>query len=154
MMKTYSVKADDIKREWHVIDASDEILGKLAVRAAGLLMGKHKPLFSRNADVGDFVVVTNAAKIQVTGNKTEQKMYYRHSGYPGGFKSVSLGKLEETHPERVIEFAVKGMLPKNRLTAKMMKRLRVYAGEAHPSVGQKKTTPAATTEVAVEEKKS
>lgn len=154
MMKTYSVKADDIKREWHVIDASDEILGKLAVRAAGLLMGKHKPLFSRNADVGDFVVVTNAAKIQVTGKKAEQKMYYRHSGYPGGFRSVSLGKLEADHPERVIEYAVRGMLPKNRLTAKMMKRLRVYAGEAHPSVGQAKTTPAVTAKVADEPKKS
>jgi large subunit ribosomal protein L13 len=137
MMKTYSVKVSDIKREWHTIDASDEILGKLATRAANLLMGKHKPLFSRNADVGDFVVVTNAAKIQVTGNKPAQKLYRSHSGYPGGFKSVSMEKLMATHPERVIEHAVKGMLPKNRLTAKMMKRLRVYAGDARSAKATK-----------------
>jgi large subunit ribosomal protein L13 len=153
-MKTYSIKPEDIKREWHVIDASDKILGDLATRAARLLMGKHKPLFSRNADVGDFVVVTNAAKVQVTGKKTEQKMYYRHSGYPHGFKSVSLRKLEETHPERVIEHAVKGMLPKNRLTAKMMKRLRVYTGEAQPSVSKAKTTSTVKPEVADEAKKN
>ena len=143
MMKTVSVKASDIKREWHTIDASDEVLGKLATRAANLLMGKHKPLFSRNADVGDFVVVTNAAKIQVTGNKTAQKLYHSHSGYPGGLKTVSLEKLMETYPERVIEHAVKGMLPKNHLNAKMMKRLRVYKGDAHPSVGKAKTATAA-----------
>lgn len=154
MMKTYSVKPDDIKREWHVIDASDEILGKLASRAARLLMGKHKPLFARNADVGDFVVVTNAAKVQVTGRKMEQKMYYRHSGYPHGLKSINLRKLEETHPERVIEHAVRGMLPKNRLTAKMMKRLRVYPGEANSSVKQTKTIPAPTSGVADETKKN
>ena len=138
MMKTVSVKAGDIKREWHTIDAADEVLGKLATRAANLLMGKHKPLFSRNADVGDFVVVTNAAKIQATGNKTSQKLYHSHSGYPGGLKTVSMDKLMETFPERVIEHAVKGMLPKNHLNAKIMKRLRVYKGEAHPSVGKKK----------------
>lgn len=137
MMKTYSVKVNDIKREWHTIDASDEILGKLATRVANLLMGKHKPLFSRNADVGDFVVVTNAAKIQVTGNKPTQKLYRSHSGYPGGFKSVSMEKLMATYPERVIEHAVKGMLPKNRLTAKMMKRLRVYAGDARSAKATK-----------------
>ena len=140
MMKTVSVKASDIKREWHTLDASDEILGKLATRAANLLMGKHKPLFSRNADVGDFVIVTNAAKIQVTGNKTAQKLYHSHSGYPGGLKTVTLDKLMATYPERVIEHAVKGMLPKNHLNAKMMKRLRVYTGEVHPSVGKAKTT--------------
>ena len=139
MMKTITVKAGDIKREWHTIDASDEILGKLATRAANLLMGKHKPLFSRNADVGDFVVVTNAAKIQVTGNKTGQKLYHSHSGYPGGLKTVTLEKLMDTYPERVIEHAIKGMLPKNHLNAKMMKRLRVYAGDAHPSTGKPKT---------------
>jgi large subunit ribosomal protein L13 len=139
MMKTVSVKASDIKREWHTIDASDEVLGKLATRAANLLMGKHKPLFSRNADVGDFVVVTNAVKIKVTGNKPTQKLYHNHSGYPGGLKTVSLEKLMATHPERVIEHAVKGMLPKNHLNAKMMKRLRVYTGEVHPLVGKTKT---------------
>ena len=146
MMKTVSVKAGDIKREWHTIDAADEILGKLAARAANLLMGKHKPLFSRNADVGDFVVVTNAAKIQVTGSKVSQKLYHSHSGYPGGLKTVSMDKLMETYPERVIEHAVKGMLPKNHLNAKMMKRLRVYKGEAHPSVRKTKTAAAVKTE--------
>ena len=134
MMKTTSVKAEDIKREWHTIDASEEVLGKLATHAANLLMGKHKPLFARNADVGDFVVVTNAAKIQVTGNKAAQKEYHSHSGYPGGLKTVTMEKLMETYPERVIEHAVKGMLPKNHLNAKMMKRLRVFKGDAHPSM--------------------
>jgi large subunit ribosomal protein L13 len=146
MMKTISVKAGDIKREWHTIDAADEILGKLAARAANLLMGKHKPLFSRNADVGDFVVVTNAAKIQVTGNKAGQKLYHSHSGYPGGLKTVSMDKLMETYPERVIEHAIKGMLPKNHLNAKMMKRLRVYKGEALHSVGKTKSAAAVKTE--------
>ncbi len=141
-MKTCSVKASDIKREWHTVDASEEILGRLATRVANLLMGKHKPLFSRNADVGDFVVVTNAAKIQVTGNKLAQHLYHSHSGYPGGFRTVTMDKMMETHPERVIEHAVKGMLPKNRLTAKMMKRLRVYTGEARLSVGQSKKVKA------------
>jgi large subunit ribosomal protein L13 len=133
-MKTVTVKASDVKREWHTIDASEEVLGKLAARAANLLMGKGKPLFARNADVGDYVVVTNAVKIQVTGAKTTQKMYYNHSGYPGGLKTVSMEKLLETYPERVIEHAVKGMLPKNHLNAKMMKRLRVFKGDAHPSM--------------------
>ena len=146
MMKTVSVKAGDIKREWHTIDAADEVLGKLAARAANLLMGKHKPLFSRNADVGDFVVVTNAARIQVTGNKTSQKLYRSHSGYPGGLKTVSMDKLMETYPERVIEHAVKGMLPKNHLNAKMMKRLRVYKGEVNPSVKKTKTAAAVKAE--------
>ncbi len=130
-MKTYVVKASDIKREWHVIDAADEVLGRLATRVANLLMGKHKPLFSRNLDVGDFVVVVNAGKVRVTGRKTKQKMYYRHSGYPGGLKSTSLEKMMEAHPTRVIEHAVRGMLPKNRLRAPRMKRLKVYAGEEH-----------------------
>jgi large subunit ribosomal protein L13 len=135
-MKTYSTKASEIKRQWQVIDASGKILGKLATQAASFLMGKHKPIFSRNLDTGDFVVITNAEKVQVTGNKTKQKLYYRHSGYPGGLKSISLEKLLQTNPTRVIEYAVKGMLPKNRLRAGMMKRLRVYVGEAHPHLAQ------------------
>jgi len=139
-MKTYSTKASEIKRQWQVIDASGKILGKLATQAASFLMGKHKPIFSRNLDTGDFVVITNAEKVQVTGNKTKQKLYYRHSGYPGGLKSISLEKLLQTNPTRVIEYAVKGMLPKNRLRAGMMKRLRVYAGEAHPHLAQTKTS--------------
>jgi large subunit ribosomal protein L13 len=139
-VKTYSTKASDIKRQWHVIDASGKILGRLATQVAGLLMGKHKPIFSRNLDSGDFVVITNADKVRVTGNKTKQKLYYRHSGYPGGLKSISLEKLLETNPTRVIEHAVRGMLPHNRLRASMMKRLRVYAGEAHPHLAQTKAS--------------
>ena len=136
MTKTYSIKASDIERKWHVVDASDKVLGRLATRIAGLLMGKHKPMFCRNLDVGDFVVVINADKVQVTGNKAKQKMYYRHSGYPGGLKTVSLEKMMQTYPNRVIEHAVKGMLPRNKLNASMMKRLKVYSGDSHPHVGQ------------------
>lgn len=132
MMKTYSVKADDIKREWHIIDASDEILGKLATRVARLLSGKHKPLFARNMDVGDFVVVINASKVRFTGKKAGQKMYYRHSQYPGGLRSERLEELVEKYPERIIEHAVKGMLPRNRLNARMMKRLRIFTGADNP----------------------
>ncbi|MFC1941475.1 50S ribosomal protein L13 [Chloroflexota bacterium] len=135
-MKTYSTKASDIKREWHIVDASGKVLGRLATQIASLLMGKHKPIFSRHLDTGDYVVVTNAEKVSVTGNKTKQKLYYRHSGYPGGFKSISLEMLMQTHPTRVIEHAVKGMLPHNRLSARMMKRLRVYVGDTHPYRGQ------------------
>jgi large subunit ribosomal protein L13 len=152
MMKTVSVKASDIKREWHTIDASDEVLGKFAVRVANLLMGKQKPLFSRNADVGDFVIVTNASKIKTTGNKTGQKLYHSHSGYPGGLKTVSLEKMMATHPERVIEHAVKGMLPKNHLNAKMMKRLRVYTGEARQSVEKTKKAAVKTAKPEAETK--
>ena len=136
MIKTYSAKASDIKREWHLIDVSGQILGKVSTQIANLLMGKHKPLFERHLDTGDYVVVINAEKVRVTGNKLKQKMYYRHSGYPGGFKSTSLEKMLQTHPTRVIEHAVEGMLPHNKLQAQMMKRLRIFAGEAHPYQGQ------------------
>ena len=139
-MKTYSVKAVDIERQWHVMDASGKVLGRLATQIASLLMGKHKPLFSRNMDVGDFVVIVNADKVRVTGNKAKQKLYYRHSGYPGGLKSISLEKMMQTHPTRVVEYAVKGMLPQNRLRARMMKRLRVYTGDTHPYLAQTRTT--------------
>ncbi len=127
-MKTYSVKAGDIKRETHVIDASDKILGRVATQIATLLMGKHKATFSRNADVGDIVTVINAEKVQVTGKKPVQKMYYSHSNYPGGFKVISYEKLMVEHPERIITFAVDGMLPQNHLHDRMLKRLKVYAG--------------------------
>ncbi len=137
-MKTYSPKASDIKREWHLIDATNKVLGKLATQVANLLMGKHKPTFSRHLDMGDYVVVINAEKVRVTGNKAEQKFYYRHSGYPGGFKSISLEEMLKTHPTRVIEHAVRGMLPQNRLRARMMKHLRVYVGDAHPHQSQTK----------------
>lgn len=135
-MKTYSTKASDIKREWHVIDASNQVLGKVATQAAGLIMGKHKPLFCGHLDVGDFVVVLNAEKIRVTGSKISDKLYYRHSGYRGGLKTTSFEKMMQTHPTRVIEQAVKGMLPRNRLGAEMMKKLRVYVGDAHPHGSQ------------------
>jgi len=141
MMKTYITKPSDIKREWHVIDASDKVLGRLATQVASLLMGKHKPTLSRNLDTGDFVIVINADKVRVTGNKAKQKLYYRHSGYPGGLKSISLDKMMQTHPTRVIEHAVKGMLPKNRLGARMLKKLRVYVGDTHPHLAQTKTAP-------------
>jgi len=139
-MKTYSVKPSEIKREWHVIDASDKVLGRLATQIAHLLMGKHKPIFSRNLDTGDFVAVINADKVRVTGDKAKQKLYYRHSGYPGGLKSISLEQMMQTKPTRVIEHAVKGMLPHNRLGAKMIKKLKVYAGETQPHLTQAKTT--------------
>lgn len=132
MMKTYSVKASDIKREWHIIDAENVVLGKLATRVATLLSGKHKPLFARNMDVGDFVVVINAGKVRYTGDKARQKTYYRHSQYPGGLRAESLTEMLEKHPERVIEHAVKGMLPQNRLNARMMRRLRIFTGADNP----------------------
>jgi len=137
-MKTFVTKPSDIERQWHVIDASDKILGRLATQIAGLLMGKHKPIFSRNIDTGDWVVVINAEKVRVTGNKAKQKLYYRHSGYPGGLKSVSLEKMMQTKPTWVIEHAVKGMLPHNRLGASMLKKLKVYVGETHPHLAQTK----------------
>jgi large subunit ribosomal protein L13 len=143
-MKTYSTKASDIKREWHLIDASNQVLGGIATQAAGLLMGKHKALFCRHMDVGDNVVIINAAKIKVTGNKLQQKMYYRHSNYPGGFKADSLEEIMEKDPRKAIEFAIKGMLPHNRLESRMMNRLKVFVGDEHPYNGQIK--------VAVEEK--
>jgi large subunit ribosomal protein L13 len=135
-MKTYSTKASEIERQWHVIDASGKILGKLATEAAKLLMGKHKPTFSRHLDTGDFVVIINAEKVRFTGKKAEQKLYHSHSGYPGGLKTINLERLMQTHPTRVIEHAVKGMLPHNRLGAKMLKKLKVYAGEEHPHLAQ------------------
>ncbi len=141
-MKTYSTKPSEIEREWHVINASDKVLGRLATQVANLLMGKHKPIFCRNLDTGDFVVIINADKVRVTGNKAKQKLYYRHSGYPGGLKSVSLEKMMQTNPARVIEHAVKGMLPHNRLGAKMVKKLKVYAGDTHPHLAQTKATAA------------
>ena len=135
-MKTYSTKIKDIERKWHVMDASGRTLGKLATEAARLLMGKHKPTFSPNLDTGDNVVVINAEKIQVTGNKLKQKQYYRHSDYPGGFRSTSLEKMMQDNPTRVIEHAVRGMLPHTRLGAQMRKKLRVYAGDSHPHLAQ------------------
>ena len=135
-MKTYTPKADDVMREWHVIDASGKILGKLAVEVARLLRGKHKPMFSPHFDVGDFVVVINAEKVRVTGKKKEEKIYYHHSGYPGGLKSMTFAKMQTTHPTRIIELAVKGMLPHNSLGRAERRRLKVYAGGEHPHQAQ------------------
>jgi len=149
-VKTYSTKVSDIKRQWHVIDASGKVLGRLATQVARLLMGKHKPTFSPNLDTGDFVIVINADKVRVTGNKAKQKVYYRHSGYPGGLKSISLEKMMQTNPTGVIEHAVKGMLPHTRLGARMMKKLRVYVGDTHPHLAQ---TKASSTEVIAKESK-
>jgi large subunit ribosomal protein L13 len=137
-MRTYSTKVSDIERKWHVIDASGRTLGRLATEAAVLLKGKHKPMYTPHLDVGDYVVVVNADKIEVTGKKLTQKIYYHHSNYPGGLKSVSLEKMLETHPTRAIEHAVKGMLPHNRLGAAMFKKLKVYAGAEHPHKAQVK----------------
>ena len=138
-MRTYSPKASEIERQWHVIDASGRILGRLATEVARLLQGKHKPIGSSYLDIGDFVVVINAAKVRVTGRKLKQKTYYRHSNYPGGLKSTNLAKLLDTHPTRVIEHAVKGMLPHNSLGRSMARRLKVYAGDTHPHQAQVRT---------------
>lgn len=137
MVKTYTVKSGDITRQWYVVDAEEQTLGRLASRIAILLRGKHKPIYTPHADVGDYVVVINAAKIHVTGRKLQQKMYHRYSGYPGGLKSTNLRDLLQRHPTRAIEFAVKGMLPKNRLGRQMFKKLKVYAGDEHPHQAQK-----------------
>ncbi|MCJ7516031.1 MAG: 50S ribosomal protein L13 [Dehalococcoidia bacterium] len=135
-MKTYSTKAKDVERRWHVIDASGKTLGKLATQVANLLMGKHKPTFVPYLDTGDFVIVLNATKVKVTGKKPKQKIYYRHSGYPGGLKAETYEELMATHPTRIIEHAVKGMLPHNRLGRAMFKKLKVYEGDSHPHKAQ------------------
>lgn len=135
-MKTYSPKAKDIQREWWVIDATNQTLGRMASQLARLLMGKHKAIFAPHIDTGDYVVVINAARVRVTGKKAEKKSYYRHSGYPGGLKSQSFEELFSKNPVRVIELAVKGMLPRNRLGRAMFKKLKVYPGDEHPHQGQ------------------
>jgi large subunit ribosomal protein L13 len=134
---TYSPKPGEVTRNWHVIDATDVVLGRLASQAAILLRGKHKPQFAPHVDAGDFVVVINADKVALTGNKRQDKLVHRHSGYPGGLRSQAIGDLLEKHPERVIEKAVKGMLPKNSLGRKLGSKLKVYAGPEHPHQAQK-----------------
>jgi large subunit ribosomal protein L13 len=139
-MKTYSVSAKEIVPQWHVIDATDQPLGRLATRVASLLRGKHRANFTPNLDMRDFVVVVNAAKVRFTGkNKMQQKTYYHHTQYPGGLKAVTLEKMMATHPQRVIEHAVRGMLPHNRLGAKLRGHLKVYVGAEHPHGAQIKT---------------
>ena len=135
-MKTYSTKAKDVERQWHVIDASGKTLGRLATQIANLLMGKHKPTYVPYLDTGDYVIVLNAAKVRVTGKKAKQKTYYRHSGYPGGIKAETFEKMLAAHPTRVIEHAVKGMLPHNRLGRAMFKKLKVYVDDSHPHQAQ------------------
>jgi large subunit ribosomal protein L13 len=135
-MKTYSPKAKDVERKWWVIDATDKTLGRVATQVACLLKGKHKPIYAPHIDTGDYVVVINAAKVRVTGKKAEQKVYYRHSGYPGGLKSRSFEEVLTRNPSRVIELAVKGMLPHNRLGRTMIKKLKVYPGAEHPHQAQ------------------
>ena len=135
-LKTYTVKGSEIERKWHLIDASDKVLGKVATEASTLLLGKNKPTFTRNLDVGDYVVVINAEKVRVTGKKATQKVYYRHSGYPGGLRSTTLQEQMEKDPTKVIEHAVKGMLPHNKLGNQMIKKLKVYVGDKHPHGAQ------------------
>lgn len=135
-MGTYSPTKNDLKHDWHVVDAENKILGRLAAKVSHLLMGKHKPNFAYHMDNGDFVIIINADKIKVTGNKAEAKIYYRHTGYPGGIKSTNLKTMMSSHPERVIEIAVKGMLPKNKLGRKLFTKLKVYAGSEHPHEAQ------------------
>ena len=135
-MKTYSVKAGEIERDWFVVDARDQVLGRFASEVAKILRGKHKPTFSPHLDVGDYVVVINAEDIRLTGKKADQKEYFRHSGYMGGERFVPFKTMIARYPERVIEKAVKGMLPKNRLGRQMFKKLKVYAGSEHPHTPQ------------------
>ncbi|MFQ5522446.1 MAG: 50S ribosomal protein L13 [Acidimicrobiia bacterium] len=135
--KTYSPKPSDIERQWHVVDAANLPLGRLASEVAQILRGKHKPIYSPHIDCGDFVIVVNADKVAVTSGKSKNKIYYRHSGYPGGIKAETFESLRDRRPEAIVERAVRGMLPKNRLGRKMIKKLKVYAGPDHPHQAQK-----------------
>ena len=135
-MRTFSPKGSDITRQWHVVDATDVVLGRLASHVATLLRGKHKPIFAPHVDTGDFVIVVNADKIALSGSKLEDKRAYRHSGYPGGLSAVSYADLMAKHPERAVEKAVKGMLPKNSLGRQTLRKLKVYAGPDHPHQAQ------------------
>lgn len=136
MEKTYVTKEEDVQRDWYLVDAAGQKLGRLASRVAQIVRGKHKPIYSPAVDVGDYVIVVNAEKIRVTGRKLDQKIYHRHSGYPGGLKTIPLRELLEENPTRVIEHAVRGMLPRNRLGRKLFKKLKVYAGPDHPHQAQ------------------
>ncbi|MBC8248659.1 MAG: 50S ribosomal protein L13 [Anaerolineales bacterium] len=135
-MKTYTARAEDIEREWLLVNAEGKTLGRLASEIAQVLRGKHKPIYTPHLDCGDYVIVVNAEKVRVTGRKLDQKMYYHHSGYPGGIKSISLRNQLQKHPERVLQAAVRGMLPKNQLGRKMLKKLKIYAGDSHPHQAQ------------------
>jgi len=135
-METTSIRAEEITRDWYLVDADNQILGRLASRVAQILRGKNKPYFTPHMDMGDFVVIINAEKVKVTGNKEADKTYFRHSGYPGGITEVNLKKVRQQHPEKIITNAVKGMLPHNRLGRKLLKHLKIYATEVHPHTAQ------------------
>ena len=137
---TVSVPTEAIERRWHVVDAGGKVLGRLASEVASLLRGKHKPVYSPHVDAGDFVIVINAAQVKLTGRKLEDKIYYRHSGYPGSLREVTAGELLEKHPDRVIEKAVRGMLPKTALGRRMLRKLKIYADANHPHSAQKPET--------------
>ena len=135
-MKTYTARVEDMEREWFLVNAEGKTLGRLASEIAQVLRGKHKPIYTPHLDCGDYVIVVNAEKVRVTGRKLDQKMYYRHTGYPGGIRSISLRNQLQKHPERVLQAAVRGMLPRNRLGRSMLRKLKVYAGESHPHEAQ------------------
>jgi large subunit ribosomal protein L13 len=139
-MKTYSTKPSEVKRDWYIVDASDKVLGRLASEIAHRLRGKHKPEFTRHIDTGDFIVVVNVEKLRVTGNKAKDKLYNRHSGYPGGLYTTNFEKMQAKHPARVLEKAVKGMLPKGPLGYAMLKKMKAYAGTDHPHTAQQPKT--------------
>ncbi len=141
-MTTFSAKPAEVKRDWYVVDADGKTLGRLSTELARRLRGKHKAEYTPHVDTGDYIIVINAEKVRVTGNKEQDKIYYKHTGYIGNMKSTSLGKLRQTHPERIIETAVKGMLPKNPLGRAMFRKLKVYAGDSHPHVSQIVERPA------------
>jgi large subunit ribosomal protein L13 len=138
--KTFSPTPKDVQREWWIVDAQGQTLGRLASQVALILRGKHKTTFAPHMDMGDYVIIINSDKIHVTGRRLDQKMYYRHSGYPGGMTEITLRKMLKEHPERVLELAIKGMLPKNRLGRQMYTKLKVYAGDVHPHEAQKPKT--------------
>ncbi len=135
-MKTYSARKEDVKHNWYVVDATDKTLGRISTEIANRLRGKHKAEYTPHVDTGDYIVVVNAEKVKVTGNKTTDKIYYHHTGYIGGIKSITFEKLIEKSPERVIQMAVKGMMPKNKLSRSMLSKLKVYAGSEHPHSAQ------------------
>jgi len=137
IMKTFVAKEKEVQKKWYLVDAEDKVLGRLATQIAMRLRGKHKAIFTPHADTGDFVVVVNADKVSLTGRKWASKMYYRYSGYLGGLKRISAGKLREKNPENILRFAVKGMLPKNSLGRRQLKKLKIYAGPEHPHQAQK-----------------
>jgi len=135
-VRTFSPKPGDVTRQWHVIDAQDVVLGRLASQAANLLRGKHKPVYAPHVDTGDFVIIINADKVHLSGNKKSQKMAYRHSGFPGGLRSVRYDELLDKNPEKAVEKAIKGMIPKNTLGRQVLSKLKVYAGAEHPHAAQ------------------